>query len=51
MRFLLLCDPPLVAQPIKETAAQQKQNPRFRECYTCFGCEAKTGVVRILIIF
>jgi len=20
---------------------------RFRECYTCFGCETKTGVIRI----
>jgi len=23
----------------------------FGECYTYFGCEAKTGVVRILVIF
>ena len=28
-----------------------EQNPRFGECYTCFGCEAKRGVVRILVIF
>jgi len=24
-----------------------KQNPRFRECYTCFGYETKTGVERV----
>jgi len=23
----------------------------FRECYTCFGYETKTGVVLILVIF
>jgi len=28
-----------------------QQKPRFWECYTCFGCETKTGVVRILVIF
>ena len=30
---------------------QLKQNTRFRECYPSFGCETKTGVVRILVIF
>ena len=29
----------------------KKQNTRFRECFICFGCETKTGVVRILVIF
>jgi len=28
-----------------------KTKPRFGECYICFGCETKTGVVRILLIF
>jgi len=28
-----------------------KQNTRFRECYSCFGCETMTVVVRILVIF
>jgi len=28
-----------------------KTKPRFGECYTCFGCQTKTGVVRILVIF
>jgi len=28
-----------------------KTKPRFGECYTCFGYETKTGVVRILVIF
>jgi len=30
---------------------RKKQNTHFRECYACFGCETKTGVVRILVIF
>jgi len=30
---------------------QLEENTRFKESYTCFGCEAKTGVVRILVIF
>ena len=28
-----------------------KTKPRFGGCHTCFGCETKTGVVRILLIF
>jgi len=28
-----------------------KIKPRFGECYTCFGCETETGVVRMLVIF
>jgi len=28
-----------------------KTKPRFGKCCTCFGCETKTGVVRILVIF
>jgi len=28
-----------------------KTKPRFGECYTCFGCENKTEVVRILVVF
>jgi len=28
-----------------------KQNTRFRECYTCFGCEAKTEVVYVFWSF
>ena len=28
-----------------------KIKPRFGECNTCFGCEAKPGVDRILVIF
>ena len=28
-----------------------KTKPPFGECYTCFGCETKTGVARILVIF
>ena len=28
-----------------------KTKPRFGECYACFGCETKTGVVRILVTF
>ena len=28
-----------------------KQDPRFGECYICFGYETKTGEVRILVIF
>jgi len=31
--------------------AQQKQTPCFGECYTSFGYETKTGVVRILVDF
>jgi len=31
--------------------AQSKQSTCFKECYACFGCENKTGIVRILIIF
>jgi len=30
---------------------KQKRNPRFAECYTCFGCETKTGVVNIYRLF
>jgi len=29
---------------------QQKQNPRFREYYTCFGYETKTMVKCIFVI-
>ena len=28
-----------------------KTNPLFGECYTCFGYETKSGVVRNLVIF
>ena len=31
--------------------SQQKQHTRFRECHTSFGCETRTGVVLILVIF
>jgi len=31
-------------------ASQYKQNTRFKESYTYFGCETKTGIVRILAI-
>jgi len=31
--------------------AQLKKNTRFRQYYTCYGYDAKTGVVRILVIF
>jgi len=34
----------------EENSSQWKQNPRFGECFTCFGCETKTGVVRIFKI-
>ena len=27
------------------------KNTRFRECFTCFGCETKTAVICILVIF
>ena len=28
-----------------------KTKSRFGERYSCFGCETKTGVVRILVVF
>jgi len=28
-----------------------KTKPRFRECYTFFGCETKKEVVHILVVF
>jgi len=28
-----------------------KTKPRFGECYTCFGCETKTGVERRVFLF
>jgi len=37
--------------PLLDGSLSKKQNIRFRELYTCFGCETKTGVVRILVIF
>jgi len=35
---------------VKKTTKKQK-NTRLRAFYTCVGCETKTGVVRILVIF
>jgi len=29
----------------------KNKNTRFGECYTCFGCKNKTGMVPILVIF
>jgi len=31
--------------------SQKKQNIRLGECYTCFGCETNTEVVRSVVIF
>jgi len=35
----------------KIAAFANKTKHRFREFYTCLGCETKTGVVRISVIF
>jgi len=35
----------------QELSGERAQNTHFRECYTCFGCETKTGLVRSLVIF
>jgi len=43
------------SQPLQEfprfPSDAVKTKSRFWECYTCFGCETKTGVVRALVIF
>jgi len=41
---------PVVTNPLSPpspSSATIKAKPRFRECYTCFGCETKTVVVGI----
>jgi len=35
----------------KNETSPHKNKTSFGECYTYFGCETKTGVVRILVIF
>jgi len=30
---------------------QHSKITRFGECFTCFGCETETGVIRIFVIF
>jgi len=35
----------------EKTAIPVKTKSRFGECYSCFGCETKTGVVRIWLFF
>jgi len=54
------CKPRVATQAINLSAPSQiplifrctvKTKPRFGECYTCFGYETKTGVVRIWLFF
>ena len=49
----LKATPTLLHPRFRQTSSTNtlKTKPPLRECYTCFECQTKTGVVRILIFF
>jgi len=51
MGYLRVASLPHRSAQLCERSQTHRKRTRFREFYACFGCETKTEVARILVIF